>query len=484
MKTTFLTAGSILMVAGFLGPKAKLLAQNTNQNKKTPNVVFILADDLGIGDIRPYGQKIIRTPNLDRMQMEGMRFTQCYSGTAVSAPSRASLLTGLHTGHTFIRGNVEHDPEGQVAMPEGTFTLSQMFHECGYLVGGFGKWGLGFPGSESDPMKMGFDEFFGYNCQALAHDYYPDHLWDGTQRVELSENYDNKEVTYSADLIQKRALDFIRKSGQDNKPFFAFLAYTIPHAELVLPKDSTFDYYSRLIPAADEKPFVGGNPNVLGAYGSQERPLVAFASMVERLDRYVGEVLSELKRLGIDDNTIVIFTSDNGPHREGGANPDYFQSYGPYRGCKRDLYEGGIRMPFIIRWPGQVKAGTDNNTVMAFWDMVPTFAEMLNYRRSVTTDGLSMLPTILGRNQENHEYLYWEFHEQGGKQAIRYGNWKGIKLNVGNKDKTRLELYDLSTDVHEDHNLASQYPEIANMIEALMQRARTDSKLFNFGIPN
>lgn len=450
-----------------------------NEWKRSPNVIYILADDLGIGDISPYGQQLIKTPNLDRMAKEGMKFTQCYSGTAVSAPSRASLMTGQHTGHTHIRGNMRMDPEGQVAMPEGTYTLARMFKNAGYSTGCFGKWGLGYPGSESDPTKVGFDNFFGYNCQTLAHDYYPDHLWDGTQRVEFAENYEQAEETYSADLIHNRALGFIKENK--DKPFFAFLSYTLPHAELVLPKDSVYDEYCRLIPAEDDAAWAEEDPTRRGAYGAAERPLAAFASMVTRMDSYVGDVMDLLAELGIDDNTIVIFTSDNGPHREGGANPDYFTSYGPYRGIKRDLYEGGIRMPMIIRSPGHIASGTTNDHLMAFWDMMPTFAELTASTDSITTDGISFLPTLLGREgQREHDHLYWEFHEGGGKQALRYGNWKGVRLNVGNPDETVFELYDLSTDIHEDNNLAAAHPELVEKIGAMMDSVRTESDLFNF----
>lgn len=446
---------------------------------KSPNVIYILADDLGIGDISPYGQKLIKTPNLDRMSQEGMRFSQCYAGTAVSAPSRASLMTGLHTGHTHIRGNLGMDPEGQVPMPEGTYTLAQMFKNSGYATGCFGKWGLGYPGSESDPTEVGFDRFFGYNCQTLAHDYYPDHLWDCTQRVEFEDNYRQAEGTYSADLIHNKALDFIKENKE--RPFFAFLSYTLPHAELVLPKDSVYDEYCRLIPAEDDAAWAPKNPNNKGAYGAAERPLAAFASMVTRMDKYVGDVMDLIKELNIDDNTIVIFTSDNGPHREGGANPDYFDSYGPYRGIKRDLYEGGIRMPMIIRAPGHVEAGTTNGHIMAFWDVMPTFAEMTDSKDSIETDGISFLPTLLGKEgQKEHDYLYWEFHEAGGKQAIRWGDWKGVRLNVGDPEKTVFELYNLNEDIHEDNNIASQHPDIVEKMQEMMKFTRTESDLFNF----
>lgn len=446
---------------------------------KQPNVIYIMADDLGIGDVEPYGQDRIHTPNLKRMQAQGMRFTQCYAGTAVSAPSRCSLMTGLHTGHAFVRGNKGVDPEGQVAMPDGTFTMATMFKESGYSTGCFGKWGLGFPGSVSDPTKVGFDRFFGYNCQTLAHDYYPDHLWNGLDRVELPQNYQQAETTYSADTIHSQALQFIRQNAE--KPFFTYLSYTLPHAELILPHDSVYERYCREVPVEDEKPFVQKNPNKKGAYGSTDRPMASFASMVTRLDRYVGDVMNLLDSLGIADNTILIFTSDNGPHKEGGANPDYFKSYGPYRGIKRDLYEGGIRMPMLIVCPGHVAAGVDNDHIMAFWDMLPTFAEAAGYKGKLHTDGLSFLPTLLGKKgQKQHDYLYWEFHEQKGKQAVRQGRWKAIRLNVGT-DTPITELYDLETDIHEDHNVADQHPEIVRRLEQLIDKSHTESDLFDFG---
>lgn len=474
-KFLYLSGGLTGAVAALSGCSSQKAPEQT-----APNIIYIMADDLGIGDITPYGQTLIKTPNLERLAAQGMLFTQCYSGTAVSAPSRASLMTGCHTGHTFVRGNLGVDPEGQVAMPAGTFTMATMFKGAGYATGCFGKWGLGFPGSVSDPTEVGFDRFFGYNCQTLAHDYYPDHLWDNKQRVELAENYENKEVTYSADLIHSHAIDFIKENA--GKPFFEFLSYTIPHAELILPKDSVYDYYVNLIPAEDDKAFIQNNPSRKGAYGSAERPLAAFAAMVSRLDAYVGEIMDLVDSLGIGDNTLIIFTSDNGPHREGGADPDYFRSYGPYRGIKRDLYEGGIRMPMIMRYPGKVAAGTTNDHIMAFWDMLPTFSELAGYQGEITTDGLSFVPTLLGREgQQEHKYLYWEFHEMGGKQAVRYGDWKGVRLNVGDPEKTVFELYNLSEDIHEDNNVAAQHPEIVAEMEAFMEESHTESELFNFG---
>ncbi len=466
-----------------IGAAAALTGCASKQEEKTeplrPNVIYIMADDLGIGDVEPYGQTIIHTPNLNRLRDRGTRFTQCYAGTAVSAPSRCSLMTGLHTGHASVRGNKAVDPEGQVAMPDSTFTMATMFKEQGYATGCFGKWGLGYPGSVSDPTKVGFDRFFGYNCQTLAHDYYPDHLWNGLERIDLPQNYDQQEVTYSADTIHTEALRFIRDHAR--QPFFTFLSYTLPHAELRLPQDSVFLSYCREIPETDEVPFVCPNPNKKGAYGSTDRPLAAFASMVTRMDKYVGDVMDLLDSLGIAENTLLIFTSDNGPHKEGGAKPDYFRSYGPYRGIKRDLYEGGIRMPMIMSYPGHVAAGQDNDHMMAFWDMLPTFAELAGYQKPLHTDGISFVPALLGKEgQQEHEYLYWEFHEQNGKQAVRMGNWKGIRLEVGTGEPV-FELYDLSSDLHEDHNVADQHPDVAARLEQLIDQCHEPSALFDFG---
>ncbi|MCD8209036.1 MAG: arylsulfatase [Bacteroidales bacterium] len=481
-----------------------------------PNVVFILADDLGYGDISPYGQQHILTPNLERLAAQGMVFTQAYAGCAVSAPSRASLMTGLHTGHTFIRGNFEIDPEGQCPMPAGTFTLGTLFQNAGYATGAFGKWGLGYPGSESDPLKVGFDEFFGYNCQRQAHHYYPDHLWSNGERVEYPENIEPGMVTYSQDIIHERALDFIGRmagsggevsdfcgetvdsGGETGRPFFAYLAYTIPHAELCLPHDEVYDYYVELFKDCpeDSRPWLTD-----GDYGTSEHPMASFAAMVTRLDKYVGDILTLLEEKGILENTLIIFTSDNGPHREGGANPDFFNGYGPLRGCKRDLYEGGIRVPFIASRPGMIEAGSVNDAPIAFWDMLPTFADLLDSEdlpAVQASDGISILPALTGNAPapdfnrtsvaakegvtalEGRPYLYWEFHELGGRQAIRVGDWKGIRLNVGN-DSTTFELYNLATDIHEDHNLADEEPEISAQLQQLLDSVRTDSDLFNFG---
>lgn len=451
---------------------------DTTAQERRPNIIFILADDLGYGDVGFNGQKLINTPNLDRMAKEGMRFNQFYAGTAVCAPSRSSLMNGQHTGHTFIRGNLGVEPEGQYPIPDSLLTLAEVLKSVGYQTGAFGKWGLGPVGSEGDPNKQGFDQFYGYNCQSLAHRYYPTHLWNNGEKVILKENGDleyNKQ--YAPDLIQQRALDFIEE--HKSRPFFLFLPYTLPHAELVVPDDSIFQYYKGKF---EEKPFKGfdyGKGAKSGGYASQQYPRAAFAAMVTRLDLYVGQITEKLRQLGLDENTLVIFTSDNGPHKEGGADPVFFKSSGGLRGIKRDLYEGGIRVPFVAKWPKVIKEGQQSEFIGAFWDLFPTFAELAGVTTLVTTDGLSFANTLQGHGkQKKHPYLYWEFHEQGSKQAIRYGQWKGVRLNVKENPNAPIELYDLSTDRAETNNLASQHAEIVKKIATLMQEAHTDSPIF------
>lgn len=440
---------------------------------KTPNIIYILADDLGYGDLVCYGQEKISTPNLDRMAREGMQFMQHYAGSTVSAPSRGALMTGLHTGHSQIRGNKEIAPEGQQPMDPGTFTLGKMMQSSGYVTGVFGKWGLGYPESGSTPLDMGFDEFYGYNCQRKAHTYYPEYLWHNREKVLLAGNADGGRREYSQQLIHEQALDFIRRNSK--KPFYAMLTYTLPHAEVNLPHDSIYRLYEN---SFEETPFEGK-----GSYYSVEKPRASFAAMVSQLDFYVGEILSELKRLGIDENTLVVFTSDNGPHIEGGADPDFFRSYGQLKGLKRDVYEGGIRVPFIARYPGRISAGKKSNHISAFWDMMPTFADLTGYTlpTSHQTDGISMLPTLFGNGgQKEHTYLYWEFHELGGRLAVRQGDWKAVLLNAKKGLDQPIELYDLSKDIHEDVDLSGQFPEKAEELRAIMKEAHTESTLFPF----
>lgn len=460
----------VLCVGGALLAGMSACKSEAPEKEVPMNVIYILADDLGYGDIGCYGQTKIHTPNIDKMAQEGMLFTQHYAGCTVSAPSRCSLMTGLHTGHSQIRGNKEIDPEGQQPMNADTYTLGKLMKSAGYTTGIFGKWGLGYPGSSSVPSTMGFDEFFGYNCQRQAHSYYPDHLWHNNDTVFLHENDNMGRKVYSQDLIHEQALKFIRDNK--DKPFYAMLTYTLPHAELNLPHDSIYQMYEN---AFEEVPYISK-----GGYYSSEKPYASFAAMITRLDKYVGDVMAELKELGLDKNTIVIFTSDNGPHREGGANPDYFKSYGPLRGIKRDVYEGGIRVPMVAWCPDKIKAGVKTDHISAFWDVMPTLAELTGVTLPAQGDGISFLPTLFSKDgQKQHEYLYWEFHEQNGREALRSGNWKLIRQPI--VGETILELYDLSNDIHEDNNLAKQNPEKVKELEALLDGARTESPLFNFG---
>jgi arylsulfatase A len=447
-----------------------------------PNIVFILADDLGYGDVGFNGQKLIKTPNIDKLAREGMIFRQFYAGTSVCAPSRSSLLTGQHTGHTYIRGNKSVQPEGQHPIADSVVTIAEVLKKGGYSTAAFGKWGLGPVGSEGEPNKQGFDQFFGYNCQSLAHRYYPNHLWDNTTKIVLEGNKNllyNKE--YAPDLIQKQAISFVEKQN-GSKPFFLFLPYILPHAELIVPDDSLFQYYKGKF---EEKPFKGADYGVgatSGGYASQEFPHAAFAAMVARLDLYVGQVMDKLKEKGLDRNTLVIFTSDNGPHVEGGADPKFFNSSGGFRGVKRDLYEGGIREPFAARWPAAIKPGSKSDFIGAFWDILPTFAELAHTQSPANIDGISFTDALRGKpTQKRHDYLYWEFHEQGGKQAVRQGNWKAVRLKAAGNPDALVELYDLSKDPGETRNITPQFPEKAKELGQIMNRAHVTSAIFPFG---
>ena len=484
MKSTQLLLPSVALAA-----LASACGGVQNQNQQTqsepqqPNIIYILADDLGYGDLSCCGQKIFQTPNLDRMAAEGMLFTQHYAGSTVCAPSRSSLMTGQTTGHTPIRGNKEWEPEGQWPMNDEAYTVAEMLKQAGYVTGAFGKWGLGFTGTEGDPNKQGFDRFFGYNCQRLAHNYYPEYLWDNQVKVPLDGNTGDGFAVYAPDVIHKQALQFIEKNK--DKPFFLFYPNVIPHAELLLPEENLEQFRGKLLP---EKPFKGAEPGSdgfrTGAYGTQPEAHAAFAAMVTLLDKQVGEVLDKLKELGLDKNTIVIFTSDNGPHQEGGADPDYFDSNGPLKGYKRDLYEGGIRVPMIARWPEKIKAGAMSDHVSAFWDVMPTFAELVGVATPENVDGISFLPTLLGEEgQEEHAHLYWEFHEKGGRQAVRKGNWKLVRYDVFDSSKTTTELYDLSVDLGEENDVAAKHPDVVEELLSLIEQSRTPSEVFTFQSP-
>ena len=451
----------------------------SSKEKVLPNIVFILADDLGYGDLSCYGQQKFSTPNIDRIASQGMLFRQHYTGCTVSAPSRSCLMTGLHTGHTPIRGNKGWKPEGEWPLPANSLTIAEMLKSKGYATGAFGKWGLGFIDTEGDPNSQGFDEFFGFNCQSLAHNYYPDHLWHNHEKIILHQNDSGKTGVYSADIIHKAALDFLELNK--NKPFFLFYPTTIPHAELIAKEDYMKSFRGKFDPEKSYKGVDDGANFRLGPYGSQPESHAAFAAMIKELDDYVGEIMAKLTELGIEKNTIVIFASDNGPHLEGGADPDYFDSHGPLRGYKRDLYEGGIRTPLLVKWPGKIKAGATSDHISAFWDIMPTLAEITGAKLPENIDGISFLPAITGKkNQKQHEYLYWEFHEQGGKTAVRMENWKAVKRDINIIPQGITELYDLSVDTGETNNVASAHPDIVKKMEEIMKQAHTPSVVFPF----
>lgn len=449
-------------------------APGANTEKVVPmNIVYILADDLGYGDLSCYGQQQFSTPNIDGLAAKGMRFTQHYSGSTVCAPSRSALLTGLHSGHTYIRGNKEVKPEGQHPLPDSIVTLAEALQDQGYTTGAFGKWGLGYPGSSGDPNAQGFDTFYGYNCQRLAHHYYPRSLWDNQRRDSLPANAGTGKGAYAPDLIHQRALAFIEAHQQ--QPFFLYYASPIPHAELAAADSLTVRYAERYGP---ETPFQGydlGDRYRQGSYESQDRPRATFAAMVETLDLQVGELMDKLVELGLDQQTLVIFTSDNGPHTEGGADPDFFDSNGPLRGYKRDLYEGGIRVPMIAHAPGLIPAGSTTDHVSAFWDVFPTLAELTGATPPEQTDGISFLPTLRDEPeaQAQHDYLYWEFSAKGGRVAVRKGDWKAVRYDVKANPDSPLELYNLKNDIGETNNIASEHPDMVAELGRILDTART-----------
>lgn len=461
MSSKLIAAGLSLVAVGGL---------SAQQN---PNVVFIIADDLGYGDLSCFGQKKFETPNIDRLALNGIRMTHTYSGTTVSAPSRASLMTGLHTGHTPIRGNKELEPEGQFPLPADTYSMFKMFKDAGYKTGAFGKWGLGQPGSTGDPNNQGIDEFFGFNCQLLAHNYYPSHLWHNQTKIEFPENDDGAFGTYSQDLIQEQAINFIRNNKDE--PFFLYVPTVVPHAELIVPEDSIIQYFRGKF---EEKPYKGidsGPAFRKGGYMSQEYPNAMYAAMVTRLDMYVGQIVDELKKQGVYDNTLIVFTSDNGPHQEGGNNPDFFNSNGIYRGYKRDLYEGGIRVPTVVSWAGNIPAGEESDFAYAFWDYLPTFAELVGQEVLGEIDGLSVLPTLLGKEgQKERDYFYFEFLEMGGRQAVIKDNWKLLHQDI--RFDSTFELYNIASDPGEHHNLIELFPEKAEELKEIMENARTEDE--------
>lgn len=460
----------IIFVVPIIAP-----AVDAADTARQPNIIFILADDLGYGDLGCYGQKTIQTPRIDQMAEEGMRFTHCYAGSTVCAPSRCCLMTGLHTGHARVRGNAN------VPLRPEDVTVAELLKSAGYRTGIIGKWGLGEPDSSGIPNRQGFDTWFGYLNQRHAHNYYPAFLWKNEERFPLGNEVSHtiggrdvspggvavKRVEYSHDLFAKHALEFV-KANRD-KPFFLYLALTIPHANNEASR--------RNVEEVEIPEYSGMEVPDFGPYEGKDwpAPQKGHAAMITRMDSDVGRLFDLLAELEIDEETIVFFSSDNGPHKEGGADPAFFGSSGPLKGFKRALYDGGIRVPMIVRWPGRIAPATTSDLPWAFWDFLPTACDLARIAPPREIDGLSILPTLLGRDedQRQHDHLYWEFHEgPGSKQAVRMGPWKGVK----NRIPGPIELYDVTSDPGENHNVAEKHPEVVNRIEAVLESARTESE--------
>ncbi len=481
--------------------------QELKEAAKPPNIIYILADDLGYGELGCYGQQKIETPNIDKLAETGMRFTQHYSGSPVCAPARYNLLTGLHPGHAFIRGNHEWGSrgdvwsyeamindsslEGQYPLPDSTITIANLLKDAGYVTGMAGKWGLGAPHTNSIPNKMGFDFFIGYNCQRIAHTYYPVHLYKNENRLYLNNDtvaphikldeganpYDMVSYSkfnlndYAPTVMHNEVLAFIEDNK--DKPFFMYYATPIPHLPLQAPQ-KWVDYY------IDK--FGNEEPLIKASYYPHRYPRAAYAAMISYLDEQVGDLVSKLKELGIYENTLIIFTSDNGPTYID-ADVKWFESAKPFQTetgrTKGYLYEGGIRVPMIASWPDKIKAGSTSNHICAFWDVMPTLCEISNITTPEFTDGLSFSPTLLGGDQSNREYLYWEFAGYGGQQAVRMGPWKAIRKNI-KKGNLEIELYNLDTDIREENNVAAENPEIVEKMEEIMNIEHTPSTIDKF----
>jgi arylsulfatase A-like enzyme len=439
-----------LLIACISLPLIALPAQ-AQRARHRPNIILILADDLGYGDLGSYGQKFFKTPNLDRMAREGIRFTQFYAGAPVCAPSRASLMTGLHQGHAYVRGNTDMNNQ-RVSLRQSDVTIAEVMKSAGYRTGIIGKWGLGEPATSGIPNRKGFDYWFGYLNQNLAHNYYPDYLWRNESQVTIPKG------TYSHDLFTQEVLDFIRR--ERSGPFFLYLAYTIPHANNELTRKT-----GNGMEVPDDAPYSNES------WPQQEKN---YAAMVGRLDADTGKIFALLKELKLDDDTIVIFTSDNGPQGkdEGGYDQTFFNSSGALRGIKRELYEGGIREPLIMRWPGKIRGQQVSNHIWAQWDLLPTFAAVAGVRPPSGLDGVSMLPLLTGGRFPNHEFLYWEFHEGGYAQAVRMGRWKAVRHGANGP----IELYDMQTDLKETVDLAAKQPAIIKRAAEIMRREHVESE--------
>ena len=471
---------SDLFVLFFLIP----LLTIAQEQKTKPNIIYIYADDLGYGELGSYGQTKIKTPHLDRMAREGMRFTQHYSGAPVCAPSRSILMTGKHSGHSYIRGNYEMGgfadslEGGQMPLHEGAYTIARMLKERGYHTGLVGKWGMGVTGTTGSPLNHGFDYYYGVLDQKQAHNFYPTHLWENDKWDALNNHIfsvhgkiDPKTATdadfekfrgkdYAPAKFTQKALSFIDKNSK--QPFFLYLPYTLPHLALQAPEENVRKYVGQF----DEKPYYGEN-----GYAPNKYPLSTYAAMISYLDDQVGIIMDRIKKLGLDENTIIMFSSDNGATFSAGVDTKFFNSVAGLRGLKMDLYEGGIRVPFIARWPSHIKANTVSDHVSIQYDIMPTLAELTGSKIKLT-DGKSLVPELLGKKteQKKHEFLYFEYPENGGQLAVRIGNWKGVKRNVRKNPKGPWELFNLASDQYEHNDLAAKHPEIIEKMNAIVKR--------------
>lgn len=458
-----------------------------------PNVVFILADDLGYRELGSFGQQLIRTPHLDQLAKQGMRLTQHYCGNAVCAPSRCVLMTGKHPGHAYVRSNRSTPPEGQQPIPDSEVTLAELMKQQGYVTGAFGKWGLGGPESSGRPLNQGVDRFFGYNCQAHAHSYYPSYLWDNDQHIllkneppvpghaSLAEGADKsdprsydvfKGQDYAPDRINAAVLDFVRTNR--DRPFFLYYPTVIPHVALHVPDEELKPYLDlgwKDPPFTREKGY---------GYTPHYTPRAAYAAMISRLDRYVGNLLNLLDELELADNTLVVFSSDNGTtHLDQEVDFEFFKSVGELRGLKGSLYEGGVRVPTLVRWPGKVDAGSESDFISGFEDWMPTLVNAVGGEEALPSeiDGISLLPTLTGKSQPERSYLYREFPSYGGQQTIRVGDWKAVRQNMA-KGNLDIELYNIAQDIGEQHDVAADHPELVNKLAKMMSEVRTPSTVF------
>jgi len=453
---------------------------------RAPNIIYLLADDLGYAELGIYGQKWIKTPNIDRIGQEGIRFTQHYSGNAVCAPSRSCLMTGKHPGHAYVRNNGNPSGldtlkeqygwefPGQNPIPDSEITIAEELKARGYATAAIGKWGLGHTGTSGDPNKQGFDLFYGFNCQVHAHNHYPRFLWRNDEKETLPGNdRTHSGATYSQDKFTETALEFVRENK--DRPFFLYMPFAIPHLSIQVPEESLAQYTGEI--PEEEYEHRG--------YIEHPSPRAGYAAMVSHLDRDVGKILALVEELGLDEGTIVLFSSDNGPtyNRLGGSDSEFFESAGPFRGFKGSLYEGGIRIPMLARWPGKIEPGTVSDHLSAFWDVMPTLLEIAGVEAPPGIDGVSYLPTLLGESarQQRHEYLYWEFPAYGGQQAVRRGDWKAIRQNMlreDNAEPLKIELYNLAEDIGEQRDAAAENPELVAEFEQIMREAHVPSELF------